>query len=59
MQMKHKKRTKPAQTKEQQAAEEGWVYVSTSKTIRGWNSVWVEGARVAGLDAVGGRAPRQ
>ena len=44
MQMKHK-RTKPARTKEQQAAEEGWIYVYAPKTIRGWNSIWVEEAR--------------
>ena len=31
-------------TKEQQAANEGWVYVSGSKIIRGWNAVWVEEA---------------
>ena len=42
--MKHK-RTKPAVTKEQQAASEGWVYISGSKTIRGWNAVWVEAAQ--------------
>ena len=42
--MKHK-RTKPAVTKEQQAASEGWVYISGSKIIRGWNAVWVEGPR--------------
>jgi hypothetical protein len=40
-----RKRTKPATTREQQAAIDGWVYVSGSKTIRGWSSVWVEGAR--------------
>ena len=39
------KRSKPAQTKEQQADAEGWVYVTTSKIIRGWDRVWVEGAR--------------
>ena len=44
MQMKHK-RTKPAKTKEQQAAEEGWIYVFGPKIRRGWNSIWVEGAR--------------
>ena len=42
--MKHK-RTKPVVTKEQQAASEGWVYISGSKTIRGWNAVWVEAAQ--------------
>ena len=40
-----RKRTKPAQTKQQQAAAEGWVYVNASKVIRGWNSFWVEEAR--------------
>ena len=40
-----RKRTKPARTKEQQAAEEGWIYVYAPKTIRGWNSIWVEGGR--------------
>ena len=40
-----RKRTKPALTREQQAAIEGWVYVSTAKTICGWNSVWVEESR--------------
>ena len=43
--MSKRKRTKPAVTKEQQAASEGWVYISGSKTIRAWNAVWVEGAR--------------
>ena len=37
--------TKPAQTKEEQAHAEGWVYVYAPKTIRGWNSIWVEEAR--------------
>ena len=49
MQMKHK-RTKPAKSKEQQAAEEGWILVFLSKTIRGWNSIWVEGGRAAGQE---------
>ena len=40
-----RKRTKPAQTKEQQASLDGWVYVYAPKTIRGWNSIWVEQAR--------------
>ena len=40
-----RKRIKPAQTKEQQAAEEGWIYVLGPKIIRGWNSIWVEEAR--------------
>ena len=39
------KRTKPAKTKEEQAAEEGWIYVYATKSIRGWNSIWVEGSR--------------
>ena len=42
--MKHK-RTKPAKTKEQQAAEEGWIYVFGPKIRRGWESIWVEAAR--------------
>ena len=37
--------TKPVQTREQQAAAEGWVYVNASKAIRGWNSIWVEAAQ--------------
>ena len=52
--MKHK-RTKPAKTKEQEAAEEGWILVFLSKTIRGWNSIWVEGAR-GGREADGEKA---
>ena len=40
-----RKRTKPAKTKEQEAAEEGWIYVFGPKIRRGWESVWVEGAR--------------
>ena len=40
-----RKRTKPAQTKEQQASLDGWIYVHASKTIRGWNSIWVEQSR--------------
>ena len=39
------KRTKPAKTKEEQAAKEGWIYVYAPKTIRGWNSIWVEEAQ--------------
>ena len=42
-----RKRTKSAKTKEQQAAEEDWILVFLSKTIRGWNSIWVEEARGA------------
>ena len=37
--------TKPAKTKAEQANAEGWVYVSTCKVIRGWNSIWVEEAQ--------------
>ena len=37
--------TKPVQTREQQAAAEGWVYVNASKAIRGWHSIWVEEAQ--------------
>ena len=51
------KRTKPAQTKEQQADADGWVYVTTSKIIRGWDRVWVEGARAQARE-VEGRAER-
>ena len=40
-----RKRTKPARTKEQLAAEEGWIYVYAPKTIRAWNLIWVEGGR--------------
>ena len=40
-----RKRTKPAQTKEQQASLDGWIYVHAPKTIRGWNSIWVEQSR--------------
>ena len=56
MKMK-RKRTKPALTKEQQAAIDGWVYVSGPKTIRGWNSIWVEQAR-EGREEVEGKVPR-
>ena len=42
--------TKPAKTKAEQANAEGWVYVYAPKTIRGWNSIWVEEAR-QGLEA--------
>ena len=45
-----RKRTKPVQTREQQAAKEGWILVFLPKTIRGWNSIWVEEAR-QGLEA--------
>ena len=52
-----RKRTKPARTKEQQAAEEGWIYVYAGKSIRGWNSIWVEGGR-EGREEVEERARR-
>ena len=52
-----RKRTKPAKTKQEQAAEEGWILVFLSKTIRGWNSIWVEEAR-QGLEADEGTALR-
>ena len=42
--------TKPSKTKEEQANAEGWVYVNAAKSIRGWNSIWVEEAR-QGLEA--------
>ena len=51
------KRVKPAQTKEQQADADGWVYVTTSKIIRGWDRVWIEGAR-AQAPEVEGRVQR-
>ena len=40
-----RKKPKPVQTREQQAAAEGWVYVNAAKSIRGWNSIWVEEAQ--------------
>ena len=45
--MKHKRihNTAPAKTKEERANAEGWVYVNTSKVIRGWNQDWVEEAQ--------------
>ena len=43
--MSKPKKTKPAKTKQEQAAEEGWIYVYAPKIIRGWNSIWVEEAR--------------
>ena len=43
--MKRKKRTKPTKTKEEQAAEEGWIYVYAPKSIRCRNSIWVEEAQ--------------
>ena len=55
--MKHK-HTKPAKTKEQEAAEEGWIYVFPTKTIRGWNLIWVQEAR-EGQEEVEGRVPGQ
>ena len=48
-----RKRAKAALTKEQQAATEGWVYISGSKVIRGWNSLWVEGSREGRGEAEG------
>ena len=32
---------KPAKT----TKPEGWVYVNAAKSIRGWNSIWVEEAQ--------------
>ena len=52
-----RKRTKPTQTKEQQASLDGWIYVYAPKTIRGWNSIWVEGSR-EGREKVEGKALR-
>ena len=54
---KRKKRTKPAKTKEEQAAEEGWVYVFGLKITQGWESIWVEGPR-EGVQEVEGKAQR-
>ena len=46
--MKAKKKwIKRTKTMEQQADELGWIYVYAPKTIRGWNSIWVEEARGA------------
>ena len=58
MKMKRKKRTKPAKTKEQQAADDGWIYVFASKIRRGWESIWVEAAR-EGQEEDEGRVPGQ
>ena len=43
--MSKRKKTKPSKTKEEQANAEGWVYVNAAKSIRGWNSIWVEEAQ--------------
>ena len=53
MQMKRKKWTKRAKTTGQQADAEGWVYIYAPKTIRGWNSIWVEQAREGRGEAEG------
>ena len=53
MQMKAKKKwIKRTKTMEQQADEDGWIYVFGPKIRRGWNSIWVEEARegVQGAD---------
>ena len=50
--MKHK-RTKPAKTTEQQAAEEGWIYVFGPKIRRGWESIWVEESREGQVEVEG------
>ena len=55
--MKHK-RTKPARTKEQQAADDGWIYVFGPKITQGWESIWVEEARAEGGE-VEGKVPGQ
>ena len=47
------KRVKPAQTTEQQADADGWVYVTTAKITRGWDRVWVEGARAQAPEVEG------
>ena len=51
--------TKPAKTKEERANAEGWVYVSTCKVIRGWNSIWVEEARQGLEEADQGKVLRR
>ena len=43
--MSKRKKTKPVKTKAEQANAEGWVYVNAAKSIRGWNSIWVEEAQ--------------
>ena len=43
--MNKRKKTKPVKTKAEQANAEGWVYVYAPKTIRGWNSIWVQEAQ--------------
>ena len=49
MQMKAKKKwIKRTKTMEQQAADDGWIYVFGPKITQGWESVWVEGARAEG-----------
>ena len=58
MQMSKRKRTKPARTKEQQAAEDGRIYVFGPKIRRGWESIWVEAAR-EGQEVAEGRGPGQ
>ena len=59
MQMKAKKKwIKRTKTMEQQADEEGWIYVYAPKIIRGWNSIWVEEARGA-READGEKAPHR
>ena len=50
--------TKPAKTKEQQAALDGWVYVYAPKAARGWSSIWVEGSRVLAPEDVEERVRR-
>ena len=50
---KRNKRIKPAKTKEEQAADEGWVYVFGLKITQGWESIWVEGAREGQVEAEG------
>ena len=54
---KRNKRTKAAKTTEQQAADEGWVYVFGLKITQGWESIWVEGPRER-LQEVEGKAQR-
>ena len=57
--MSKRKKTKPVKTKAEQAHAEGWVYVYAPKTIRGWNSIWVEEARQGLEEADQGKVLRR
>ena len=51
--MSKRKWTKRAKTTPQQADEEGWIYIYAPKTIRGWNSIWIQEARAEGGEVEG------